>query len=158
MRLSSTLVTCTVLLSAGCYSYVPASLPEVQPGSSVRIRISGSEADRLESIRFTDSRLLEGSIASMTEQQVYIDAIIRTVDAHGRTAQHTQRLNIAPQEIQAVQYRRLDGVKTAAAVGGVAFVLGSAAWIVLFGDLGRIDEFEPPGDFRLRLPLVRFTH
>jgi hypothetical protein len=157
MRFRSAVLVCGALLTSGCYSYVPTTLPELQPGSAVRLRISGAEADRLEPIRFTDSRNLEGRIVDLGDRQVYIDAVIRSVDAHGITAQHVQRLDIAPAEIQDVQYRRLDVLKSAAAAGGVAFVLGAAAWAVIYGDLGRTDEYEP-GDFRVRLPLLRFTH
>jgi hypothetical protein len=147
----------TALLATGCYSYVPTTLGDVNPGSSVRVRISGAEADRLEPIRFTDSRNLEGAIVRKDDDQIYIDAVIRTVDAHGITAQHVQRLNIAPREIQDVQYRRLDYLKSAAAVGGVSFLLGAAAWAVIWGDLGRTDEFEPIDQFRVRIPLLRFS-
>jgi hypothetical protein len=157
MRPTTTLLICGTLLAGGCYSYVPAALPELQPGAAVRVRISGAEADRLTPIRFTDSRNLEGSIVELSDRAVYIDAIIRTVDPHGITAQHVQRLDIAPQEILSVHYRRLDGLRTAAAAGSVAFVLAGAAWVVLYGDLGGIDQYEP-GDFPLRTPLLRFRH
>jgi hypothetical protein len=146
---------CASLLAAGCYSYVPTTLEQVSPGESLRIRISGTEAERLEPLRFTDSRNLEGSLAQIAGDGVYFDAIIRTVTPTGITAMHTQRLNIPLSEIQDVQYRRLDVLKTGAAVGGLAFALGTAAYFILFRDLGSTDEYEPPTDmtFGLRIPL-----
>jgi hypothetical protein len=153
------ILLCVPLISAGCYSYVPTSLDAVRAGDEVRMRISGAEADRLEALRFTDARALEGEIASIVPNRVYIDAIIRVVDPLGITSTHTQRLDIPLSEVQSLEYRRLDALKSAAAVGGTAFVLGAAAYAVLVLDLGRTNDFEDP-ELRaptLRIPLLRFT-
>jgi hypothetical protein len=148
------------LIATGCYSYVPTALEDVAPGGTVRMRISGVEAERLEAIRFTDSRALEGAVVSTTGNELFIDAVIRSVDPLGYTATHTQRLNIPVREVQFVEQRRLDVLKTGIAAGGTAFLLGGAAYVVIFGDLRGQTEFEPVemGGPRLRLPLLRFTH
>lgn len=142
--------------ASGCYSYVPTRLETIDPGASVRLQITAVAVDRLEPMRFTNSPAVEGTIVGKNEQGLDIDAIIRTVDAMGITAMHTQRLSMALDDVQSISYRRLDRVRTGAAVGGLAFVLGAAVYIVLYGDLGSIDEFEPELEFRaplLRIPI-----
>jgi hypothetical protein len=158
MRFPRMLLSTALVATVGCYSYVPTTLDEVRPGAAVRLRISALEAERLEPIRFTDSRALEGALAHWLGDEIYVDAIVRSVDAYGYTAMHTQRLNIPALEVQSLEYRRLDVLKTGLAVGGLAFVLGAAAYAVLFGDLGSIDRYDPvdemrPAPPRLQLPL-----
>jgi hypothetical protein len=154
IRRERLLLPALLVLLTGCYSYVPASLETVSPGDQVRVRISAVAADRLEPVRFTTAREMDGAIVRFDDDQLYFDAIIRTVDATGITAMFTQRLNLATTEVQDVQHRRLDVLKTGAAVSGGAFLLGGAAYAVSRGLLrGRTGEYEPiemHSPFRLR--------
>ena len=135
-------------LAGGCYSYVPARLETLDPGSSVRMEISAVAADRLESMRFSVAPRVEGIIVQRDESDLEIDALIRTVDAYGITAVHTQRLSMSLDDVRSVSYRRLDRAKTGLAVGALGVALGAAVYILFRGDLGSIDDFETPVDFQ----------
>jgi hypothetical protein len=158
MRRSRVLLLAALGVFTGCYSYVPTALDAIQPGDQVRLRISATAADRLEPIRFTTARDLEGAIIRHNDGELHVDAFIRTVDARGTTAMFTQRLNLPDNEVQAVHYRRLDVLKTGLAVGGLGAALGAVAYVIISGDLGRTTEYEPvelrssPFRLQVRLP------
>lgn len=123
-------------VATGCYSFVPTRMETLAPGSSVRMEISGTAVDRLRPMRFTSSPVLEGIVSDRADGRFNMDAMIRTVDPAGITAIHTQRLNLADEEVRAVSFRRLDVLRTGIAAGGVALVIGGTLYMLLKDGLG----------------------
>jgi hypothetical protein len=159
MRWERLLLPAALIISTGCYSYVPTRLESVEPGDHVRLRISAVAADRLEPVRFTTTRDVDGAIVRHENGEVYLDAFIRTVDARGTTAVFTQRINLPDSDVQAVEYRRLDRLKSGAAAAGLGAVLAGAAYVIIHGDLGSTTEYQPVemrrSPFRLQFSIPR---
>lgn len=157
LLLPTALLAASSLAGAGCYSYVPTRLETLPPGSSVRMEITGVAVDRLRPMRFTASPNVEGIMVQRDGDRLEVDALIRTVDAVGITAIHTQRLTLDQDEVRAVSFRRLDTLKTGIAVGGVGVALGGTLYILFRGSLGSTTDYQPPVDFapalRFRIPL-----
>ena len=115
--------------ASGCYSYHAADLADLQPGQPVRVRVTRTEAERLEPILLAEQRLVEGVVVQRASDELLLDTRVRTPDRQRTGRMLTQRLNIALAEIQDVELRRRDRLKSAAAIGvvGVAVAVGVAA-------------------------------
>jgi hypothetical protein len=145
------------MISTGCYSYVPARMENIEPGQAVRLRLTPEEADRLDSVRMTDETVMDGIVVDRSNGELLVDTRVGTVDPMRRTQILHQRVNVPFGEIRDVELRERDRLKTGAAVGGVALVVGIGVAAALQGGSGgRPIDGEGPAEFRypfiLRLP------
>jgi hypothetical protein len=136
---------CCVSTTA-CYSYIPVRAGDAfQPGSAVRVRVSASEAERLEELRSVYDRLVEGVVVGSSGSEVLLDTSVGTLDPMRGTRPLTQRLNIARSEINEVELRRLDRFRTGAAVGGLVLATGLVVAAAFGGIIGGPrDDVDPP--------------
>lgn len=156
MRLYRVLLAGSIGLLAGCYSYVPTRLDVVEVGDPVRLRVTADAAERLEPVRLTDARLIEGLIVRRADSELLVDTKVGTLDPQRGQRAFTQRINVQLAEIQEVEFRRRDQLKTAAAVGTVGLVVGLGILAALQpGEGGPGDPIDPVPEMR-RTPFRLF--
>jgi hypothetical protein len=124
---AATLGAAFAVLSA-CYSYTafPPSGPKV--GERVRVRVSGVEAERLESMVGVRDRAVEGDFLEQADSGIAlaVPLPIAPSSENGTFGQQPQqRIVIARADVQDMERRRLDKVRTSLLVGGA--VAGVAA-------------------------------
>lgn len=160
MRPERILLVVGVLLATGCYTYVPTRLETVQPGEAVRIRMSPEAAERLEPVRLTDLRIMDGILVEQNSGELFVDTSVGQLDRERGARAFTQRVNVALGEVIEVELRQRDNLKTGALLGG----LGVAAGIALVASLqdggglvrpdpgGETEDRRTPFVLRFRLP------
>jgi hypothetical protein len=151
--LSSLLATLSSLLLTGaCYSYQPARLESITPGSSVRVRLSQDAADRLTDEGVTSTRLLDGVLLQNGGESLLLDTDMTTGGAARRTLR--QRLSIPVSGITEIELKQLDRVKTGVAIGVGVAVVGTVIAAQLAGGFGGDEDPGPePGELRVPLPI-----
>jgi hypothetical protein len=160
MRPERILLVAGILLATGCYSYVPTRLETVQPGEAVRIRMSPEAAERLEPVRLTDLRIMDGILVAQNPSELFVDTSVGQLDRERGGRAFTQRVNVALGEVIEVELRQRDNLKTGALLGGLGVVAGVAIAASL-QDGGGLARPDPGGDtedrrtpfvLRFRLP------
>lgn len=160
MRPERILLVAGVMLATGCYTYVPTRLESVQPGEAVRVRMSPEAADRLEAVRLTDMRIMDGILVEQNAGELFLDTSVGQLDRERGGRTFTQRVNVALGEVVEVELRKRDNLKTGALLGG----LGVAAGVAIAASLqdggglqrpdggGQIEDRRTPFVLRFRLP------
>ena len=133
-------VSCSVVpLLAGCFSYAPIEPSELQPGISVRARVSQTAGERIAPLLgATQARLLSGTLITQAGDTLIVEVpTVMAADAtdFGRTPH--QRVSIARGELLELEIRRLDRYRTAALAGTAALVVGIALLKGLRGGPGK---------------------
>ncbi|HEU5210330.1 MAG TPA: hypothetical protein VFU06_13130 [Longimicrobiales bacterium] len=132
----------SLLFGTGCYSYSEAAIEDVAPGTPVRLRVTGAEADRLAELRMSDDREVPGTLLRRENGAILLDTPIAAADATSRAGRLTQRVEIPVSQVQDVEVRRLDRLRTGALVGAVA---AAAVFIVMEGfGSGNANDDRPP--------------
>ena len=154
------------VLSA-CFSYtaLPPSGPKV--GQRVRVRLSAGEAERLDSIVGVRDRVVEGDLLEQADSSIAL-AVPLPVSGSSQSSivsQQTQQRIIIPRaDVQDVQLRRLDKLRTSLLVGGAVAgiaAIAAAKGSSLLGGSGATgspnERRVPPGSFLLQwsLPVPR---
>lgn len=142
MRAERILLVAGLALGTGCYAYVPARMDALQPGQDVRVRLSAAETDRLEAVRRSSERLLEGTVLELTGDELTVNTPVSRLDPMSGTRVLYQTLDVPVTGIVEVELRERDRVKTAAAIGAVAVAVGVGVAAALKGGGG---EGEQPG-------------
>jgi hypothetical protein len=94
----------------------------------VRIRVSGAEAERLEPTLSLNGRLLEGELLEQGDSSIALGVALSMPPSSAVLPEHPeQRVLIPRADLQDVELRRLDKLRTSLLVGGgVAAVAGIA--------------------------------
>ena len=150
------LVVLCVPLFAACYTYAPIDAGVLQPGMSVRARVSGAASDRLAPLLgATNSRLLTGTTIEANSGAFIIEVPMVVQAEVGTTFQTLyQRVSISRGELLELETRKLDRGRTGLVAGGAAIVAGSAIVKSLSNGSG-LDRASPGGSADSRLPPVR---
>jgi hypothetical protein len=144
-------------LLGGCYSYVPSTLDAVEPGHAVRIRLTAAETERLAELRLSDERNMEGVVVRRTGDELLVETHVGRLDARAGTRPLTQRINVPIAEIQDVEFRRRDNLKTGAAIGALSVAVGVGIAAALSSGEGSVVEPpDPVPEFRRRPFELRF--
>src|SRR5690606_41050282 len=90
------LVLC-LLTGSGCYSYSTVAIEDVAPGTPVRLRVTGAEADRLAEVRLSDDREVPGTLLQQQNGAILLDTPIAAPDMTSqgtrlRSEEHTSEL------------------------------------------------------------------
>lgn len=149
---------------SACYVYTAAPPAGARIGERVRVRVSGAEADRLEPALGLSGRTIEGDLLEQADSSIALGvALPYQLDATTMASRAQQRIVIPRAELQELELRRLDKMRTSLLVGvGVAAVVAIAAskGSSLFGGSGaggspnerRVPVTAPVLMWRLRLP------
>jgi len=131
-----------VICGSGCYSYSESAIADVTPGTAVRLRVTGAEADRLAEVRRSDDREVPGTLVRHADDSILLATPVTSPDATAGGPRLTQRIEIPLAQVQEVEVRRLDVLRTVALVGGVA---AAAAFVVIEGfGKGNANDDGPP--------------
>src|SRR5690606_39071891 len=149
-----------LLTGSGCYSYSTVAIEDVAPGTPVRLRVTGAEADRLADVRLSDDGEVPGTLLPRHKGASLLDTPIAAPDvtSHGTRLPQRDHAPIVPG--QGIEVRRLDRLRTGGLVGAVA---AAAALVVIEGfGSGNANDDVPPIDnpekrpgpvVRIRLPV-----
>jgi hypothetical protein len=160
-RIGGLTLLIAVMLPA-CYSYVPASFPDVAPAQTVRVRLAPAEAGRLSEYVKTESRTMDGTFLEEGTDSVMLEVASFSELEGTRVQTFRQRVNVARSGILDVELKALDRPKTYLVTGLAAALAVYVAIDKLAGHSG--SDTQPPvpvpNDARrprvfLRIPLGR---
>ncbi len=145
------LLSMSLLVTAGCFHYLPTRLGETSPGMEVRVQVSPEQAGRLNEQLGTRGELIRGRLVDQLDGALLIET--RVVGSRTRMY---QRVRIPLGEVVGVEARKLRPVKTGFLIGVLA-VTTSAVIANVFTQ--GTNQQEPPEngiDNRIMIPLFRF--
>jgi len=121
--------------ASGCYSYHVVPVEQLPIGSSVRVRVQATEAERIGALLGRDDRLLDGRLLARESDNSILLAVPTSVgaDATGVGPLH-QRVMLPRASLLEVEVRRLDKLKTVGVVAAVGAATATAA-IAAFGGI-----------------------
>lgn len=145
------LLTTSLLVTAGCYHYVPTRLAETSPGMEVRVQVSPEQAGRLNQELGTRGELIRGRLVDQFDEALLIET--RVVGSQTRMY---QRVRIPLGEVVGVEARKLGYLKTGFLIG--ALTATTSAMIAMVFSQGTNQQEPPPDgiDNRIMIPLFRF--
>ncbi len=145
------LLSTSLLVTAGCFHYVPTRLGQTSPGMEVRVQVSPEQAGRLDQQIETEGGLIRGRLVDRLDGALLIET--RVVGSRTRIY---QRVRIPLGEVVGVEARKLHPVKTGFLIG-VLSVTTSAVIAKVFSQ-GTNQREDPPGgiDERIMIPLFWF--
>lgn len=157
MRLTPLALAAALLAGAGCYNYQVAEPGTLEPGGDVRIRLSPEAADRLEEVRMTEDRVMEGTLVEERGGELLVETAISRIDPAAGSRILKQVITVPSAEVREVETRSLNRGRTYLAAGVAA---GLLAYLVAgqFQDGGGSDGVTPPGPPENRavpIPLLR---
>jgi hypothetical protein len=117
---------------SGCYTYttLPPSGPRI--GEQLRVRVSGTEAERLESVVAVRNRAVEGELVGEGDSSLVLALPLPGASAEGTFSQQAQQRIVIPRAaVQGVEVRRLDKLRTSVLIGTA--VVAVAAVVVAKG-------------------------
>jgi hypothetical protein len=124
-----------IVLSLGCYKYVPASMDAVPIGANVRAHLStGSQID-LSSVLGSETRSVDAKLLDKNSQSVVLS--VRSSAPRPGYQTLYQHVDIPRRDVLRFEIRQTDVAKT---VGLAGLIGGAAAWIVV-----RLFEGGEPG-------------
>ena len=121
------LLSTSLLVTAGCFHYVPTRLGETSPGMEVRLLVSPEQAGRLNQQIGTDGELIRGRLVDQLDGELLIET--RVVGSRTRIY---QRVRIPLGEVVGVEARKLHPLNTGLLIG-VLSVTTSAVLANVFG-------------------------
>jgi hypothetical protein len=129
----------TLPFLAACYTYAPIESATVQPGMSVRARISAATAEQIEPLLgTTDARSLSGVVVGNARDTLIMEVPTTAKTLVGRSMQTLkQRVTIPRSAVLELEQSRLDRVRTTAVAGAAAVVLGTVVLRAVIGDPGK---------------------
>jgi len=117
-----------LVVLSGCYTYttLPPSGPRI--GEQVRVRISGAEAERLESVVGVRNRAVEGELVGQDDSSLALALPLPGASAEGTLSQQAQQRIVIPRaEVQGVEVRRLDKLRTSILIGSAVVAVAALA-------------------------------
>jgi hypothetical protein len=144
-------------LLIGCYAYAPIEPVRVQPGTSVRARVSGARAERIAPLLGTsDARLLSGRLLENRADTMIVEVpTIMQTSVAGSVERLHQRVSIPRADLLELETRRLDRFRTAALAGSVAIIVGAFVINAINGEPGGGGVPGGGGPPESRAPLAR---
>lgn len=161
MRPARALLVASMILVTGCYTYTPTRLDTIRPGQDVRVRLSGEATDRLEAVRFTDDRLMTGTLVEESPAELIFETAVRQTATPMQGARAlTQRLDLSPADILEVETRSLSNSRTGALVAAIGAGVGAIVIAAIQGgggnqnggDPGPVEDRRFPFGLKFRLP------
>ena len=152
MHANRWVILTSLLLTGACYSYRPARLESITPGSSVRVRLSQDAAEQLMADGLSSTRLLDGILLQNGGQNLLLDTETGTGGPGQRILR--QRLTIPVGGVTEIELKQLDRTKTGVALGVGVAVVGTVIAAQLAGGFGSDNDPGPePGELRVPLPI-----
>src|SRR5688500_18943978 len=163
MSRRKTLVVALLILTTGCYSYVPAEFTAVPLGEGVRVYLSREGQARLRAAG-------EDQIPGLADEEPVVDGVLvrreasefslRIPVAQRQTGfiQSTldQQVTLPTTEVVQVRQRVVSRTKSALAVVGSTAAVGALLVTIIKGARRPVDDEQPLPD-EMRVPLLRIS-
>jgi hypothetical protein len=158
VRATGAVLLSTLPSLTACYTYVPIESGAAQPGLGVRARVSASAASRIAPLLGTsDARQLSGTLIDDGRDTIIVEVpTIARLESGSFVQTLHQRVAIARGDLQDLELRKLDRVRTATLVGGAGLILGAVLFKNLQSERGKENLPTGPGTDALLIPLFRF--
>lgn len=153
MNVQRVLLGAGLVMSVGCYSYLPTRVESVAPGQEVRIRLTPEQVDSLVEVRRSTSPSLEGTILQRNDGELTIDTHVTRQDPLSGQRALLQTLDLPLDGIVQVELREPDRMKTGLLVGGLVVGTVLAVITATSGEGGSQDPNPPPGPPESRIPV-----
>ena len=147
------------MLSA-CYSYATVPPSGVQVGDRVRVRVSGGQAERLEPVLGPTDRRVEGQVLDQADSSISLGISLPAATEGLMIGERPeQRIVIPRADLQEMELRRFDKLRTSLLIGGtvaVVVAIAAAKGSTLLGGSGGSGS---PNESRVprAVPLIRWT-
>jgi len=121
MRVIRALSTLSLVVVAGCYTWVPGGVGRIRPEEEIRADVSAAEAARIPRYLKGDTmRFLEGKVVEQGPDSLVVvvtnPAVLR--------GEMPGRVSVAVSAVRTVQIKRLDATRTLVFSAGAAGVVG----------------------------------
>ena len=123
----------TTLLAAGCHTYRPGTLPDLNAGDRVRTLLTPDQHEELQEFLLGGDRLVEGTVLEATPGELLLEVPILTVAEGIRVESYSQRLRIPVDGVADLEMRLLDWRRSSA----LAAVIGAAAGAIIWDQVRR---------------------
>lgn len=158
----SWLVLGSLVITTGCYKYVPVELDSVPLGTSVKAHLNSEGRMSLEERALMDTETIRGTLVQRDNGQVYFSVRSSSGSSQlGSDLNLRQTIDVPTRHIISVEERQLDKLMTGIAVGGIAAASITVVYLALRGEPSSKTIFPPGPEERvsggvtlLRLPLV----
>ncbi len=150
MRGSRLAFVALLVCSAGCYSFEPMEIGELQPQMQIRARLTRSQAEDLTEdlteVLPGEDRLIEGTVVEADDDRLLLLVPVARANRGGRIESLNQRLGIPHAGLLEVELKELHRAKTGALSAAGALAIGYLLWkSLLGGSSGDTPGGGPPG-------------
>ncbi len=158
VRAAGAVLLCTLPSLVSCYTYLPIETDAAQPGLGVRARVSASAASRIAPLLGTaDARQLSGTLIDNGRDTIIVEVpTIARLESGSFVQTLHQRVAIPRGDLQDLEMRKLDRVRTGVVVGAAGILLGAVLFTKLQNERGRENLPGGTGTDALLIPLFRF--
>jgi hypothetical protein len=142
-----------VLLSAGCYRYVPARTGAVSAGTEVRVHVTPEASARVGPVLGSELQQVDGQLERWSDEVV---VSVRVPSGEGSVDRALRnRLVFSPAEVVAIEVRERDRARTTILAVGLAAVGVGAVVAAITGVFGGSQNTDPPLEEDSRVPMLR---
>ena len=140
----------SLLVTAGCFHYVPSRLSDTSAGEDVQVRVTPEQAERLGEEYGTGGELVRGRRVDGPDGSLFLETPVP-----GSRMRLFQRVGIPLGEVVEVGTRELHRWRTGILVGGLTIVGGAV--IAKVFDLGQtVQDDVPSGEIdQIVIPIFR---
>ncbi len=139
----------SLMLTAGCFQYVPGRLGDTSVGEDVQVRVTAEQAKRLSEEYGTGGEHIRGRLVDRPDGSLFLETRVP-----GSRTRLFQRVGIPLGEVVEVGTRELHRWRTGVLVGGLTAV--TAAVVANVFTLGRNVQDERPDEIdRIVIPIFR---
>ncbi len=121
------------LFAAGCHTYRPGTVPDLNAGDRVRTLLTPNQHEDLQEYLLGGDRLVEGTVVEATPAELLLEVPIITVAEGIRVESYSQRLRIPVDGVADLEMRLLDWRRSSA----LAAVIGAAAGVIIWDQVSR---------------------
>ena len=143
-----------------CYSYTALPPSGARIGERVRVRVSGTEAERLEPALGLTERAIEGELLDQADSSIALAVALPTPgEGAGRAERARQRIVIPRADLQDIELRRLDKLRTWLLVGSAVVAVAAIAATKGSTLLGSGNSSGTPNERRMprAIPLAKWS-
>lgn len=149
-------LTCLpVVLTAGCYRYVPAEIGSTPPGTGVQILVTRSGAQQAEEAGALDGGepRVRGTVVGVQGDDLLIRVPVAQRQEGFIVNRIEQSLSFPIGEIVSFQRRELNGLATGLVIGGAVAVVGAMVAVIADPLKGSKPEPPDPDEIILSFPI-----
>ncbi len=145
------LLSTSLLVTAGCFHYVPTRLGETSPGMEVRVQVSPEQAGLVNQQLGTRGESIRGRLVDQFDGAVLIESRVL-----GSPTRMYQRVRIPLGEVVGVEARKLSHLKTGFLIGVLTATTTAVIADVFSGGTNQQDNPSDGINNRIMIPLFRF--